>query len=129
MGVVTESAISVVALEGVETIDLPGGSWSRMLITGATVGGNVASLGYSVFRPGTALAPVSHETEEIAYVVNGSGRLDTDAGGIRFTAGDAIHIPASTWHAVVNDSDGDVVMVFGFPHPDYPPTERREAQG
>jgi hypothetical protein len=25
----------------------------------------------------------------------------------------------------VNDGDEDVVMVFGFPHPDYPPTERR----
>ncbi|MBS1679134.1 MAG: cupin domain-containing protein [Actinobacteria bacterium] len=119
-------AISVVPLAEVETIDLPGGSWSRMLITGSTVGGNAASLGYSVFRPGTELTSVSHETEEVAYVVSGSGRLDTDAGEVRFTAGDAIHIPAVTWHAVVNDSDADVVMVFGFPHPDYPPTERRE---
>lgn len=124
----SESAISVVPLEGVETIDLPGGSWSRMLITGSTVGGNAASLGYSVFRPGTAVAAVSHETEEVAYVVSGNGRLDTDAGEVRFVAGDAIHIPAATWHAVVNDSDADVVMVFGFPHPEYPPTERREAR-
>jgi quercetin dioxygenase-like cupin family protein len=125
----SESAISVVPLEGVETIDLPGGSWSRMLITGSTVGGNVSSLGYSVFRPGTVLTAVSHETEEVAYVVSGNGRLDTDAGEVRFAGGDAIHIPASTWHAVVNDSDADVVMVFGFPHPDYPPTERREGAG
>lgn len=121
--------ISVVPLEEVETIDLPGGSWSRMLITDATVEGNAGSLGYSVFKPGTAVASVSHETEEIAYVVSGSGRLDTDAGEVRFAAGDALHIPASTWHAVVNDSDADVIMVFGFPHPDYPPTERREAIG
>jgi quercetin dioxygenase-like cupin family protein len=44
---------------------------------------------------------------------------------VRFGAGDALHIPAGVWHAVVNDGDEDVVMVFGFPHPDYPPTERR----
>ena len=125
----SEGQVSVVPLEEVETIDLPGGSWSRMLITGAAVGGNVSSLGYSVFKPGTVLAPVSHETEEVAYVVSGSGRVDTDAGEVRFAAGDALHIPASTWHAVVNDSDADVVMVFGFPHPDYPPTERREGAG
>ncbi|MBS1881792.1 MAG: cupin domain-containing protein [Actinobacteria bacterium] len=125
----SQAGISVVPLEGVETIDLPGGSWSRMLITGAAVGGNVSSLGYSVFKPGTVLASVSHETEEVAYVVSGSGRLDTDVGEVRFTAGDAIHIPASTWHAVVNDSEADVAMVFGFPHPDYPPTERREGAG
>ena len=28
--------------------------------------------------------------------------------------------------AVANTGGEDVVMVFGFPHPDYPPTERRE---
>lgn len=123
----TAGAISVVPLEQVEAIDLPGGSWSRMLITEESVGGNAASLGYSVFKPGTAVSSVSHETEETAYVVSGSGRLDTDDREVRFGAGDAIHIPASTWHAVVNDSDEDIVMVFGFPHPQYPPTERREA--
>ncbi len=125
----TKAGISVVPLGEVEAIDLPGGSWSRMLVTGSTVGGNAASLGYSVFKAGTATSSVSHETEEVAYVVSGSGRLDTDAGEVRFGAGDALHIPGSTWHAVVNDSDADVVMVFGFPHPDYPPTERREEAG
>lgn len=119
--------ISVVPLAEVEAIDLPGGSWSRMLITAATVGGNVGSLGYSVFKPGTAVASVSHETEEVAYVVSGAGRLDTDADEVRLGTGDAVHIPPRTWHAVVNDGDADLVMVFGFPHPDYPPTERREA--
>lgn len=123
----SDGPISVVPLEGVETIDLPGGSWTRMLVTGLTVTGNTASLGYSVFKPGTVLPPVSHQSEELAYVVSGSGRLDTDDGEVRFDAGDAIHIPADTWHAVVNDTDEDIVMVFGFPHPEYPPTERREA--
>lgn len=123
----SNGSISVVPLEEVETIDLPGGSWSRMLITAATVGGNAGSLGYSVFKPGTAVGSVSHETEEIAYVVSGEGRLDTDSGAVRFGPGDALHIPASTWHAVVNDGDEEVVMVFGFAHPDYPPTARREA--
>lgn len=129
MGSVSKSAISVVSLGEVEPIDLPGGSWSRMLITAEQVDGNVASLGCSVFKPGTALTSVSHETEEIAYVVDGTGRIDTDAGEVRFRPGDAIHIPPSTWHAVVNDSNEDVIMVFGFPHPQYPRTERREDEG
>ncbi len=119
------AGISVVALESVEPIELPGGSWSRMLVTGERVDGPAASIGYSVFKPDSATASVSHETDEVAYVVSGSGRLDTDEGEVRFAAGDALHIPPGTWHAVVNDSDADVVMVFGFPHPDYPPTERR----
>jgi quercetin dioxygenase-like cupin family protein len=118
-------SIEVVALESVEPIELPGGSWSRMLVTEDRVGGNASSIGYSVFKPGSATGSVSHEIEEVAYVVSGSGRLDTDDGEVRFQTGDALHIPPGTWHAVVNDSDAEVVMVFGFPHPDYPPTERR----
>ena len=54
----------------------------------------------------------------------GAGELRLDDGAVGFRAGDALHIPAGVWHAVANTGDEDVVMVFGFPHPDYPPTER-----
>jgi quercetin dioxygenase-like cupin family protein len=118
-------AVGVVALGEVEPIELPNGSWSRMLVTAARVDGNASSLGYSVFTPGTELTPVRHETEEVAYVVAGSGELRLDGEAVAFTAGDALHIPAGTWHAVANTGGEDVVMVFGFPHPEYPPTERR----
>ena len=84
-----------------------------------------ASLGYSVFTPGTVLTPVCHETEEVAYVVAGRGELRLDDEAVPFAPGDALYIPAGVWHAVANTGDEDVVMVFGFPHPDYPPTERR----
>jgi quercetin dioxygenase-like cupin family protein len=117
-------AVTVVPLESAEPIELPQGSWSRMLVTGARVDGNASSLGYSVFTPGTALTPVKHETEEVAYVVAGSGELRLDDEAVPFHEGDAVHIPAGTWHAVVNSGDTDVIMVFGFPHPEYPPTER-----
>jgi len=117
--------VTVVRLGEVEPIELPGGSWSRMLVTGARVPDNRASLGYSVFTPGTVLQPVRHETEEVAYVVSGSGEIRLDDRSVPFREGDALHIPAGVWHAVANTGDEDVVMVFGFPHPDYPPTERR----
>jgi quercetin dioxygenase-like cupin family protein len=119
------SPVSVVPLDTVPDIELPNGSFSRMLVTGERAEGATASLGYSVFRPGTALGSVAHETEELAYVLSGRGRLQLDDGPVEFEAGQALHIPAGVWHAVVNDGDQDVVMVFGFPHPDYPPTERR----
>ena len=117
-------AVTIVPLESAEPIDLPRGSWSRMLVTGGRVDGNASSLGYSVFTPGTVLTPVKHETEEVAYVVAGSGELRLDGEAVPFGEGDAIHIPAGTWHAVANSGDIDVIMVFGFPHPEYPPTER-----
>jgi quercetin dioxygenase-like cupin family protein len=96
-----------------------------MLVTDGRVDGNAASLGYSIFTPGTELAPVRHETEEVAYVVAGTGEVRLDGDAIPFREGDALHIPADTWHAVANTGADDVVMVFGFPHPEYPPTERR----
>ncbi len=117
--------VVTVPLDEVEPIELPHGSWSRMLVTAERVEGNASSLGYSVFTPGTALTPVRHETEEVAYVVSGMGELRLDDGAVPFREGDAVHIPAGVWHAVANTGDADVVMVFGFPHPEYPPTERR----
>ncbi len=119
------STVSVVPLADVDPIPLPGDSWSRMLVTGDRVAGTVSSLGASIFTPGTELAPVRHETEEVAYVVSGAGELRLDDGAVAFGPGDALHIPAGVWHAVANTGDVDVMMVFGFPHPDYPPTDRR----
>jgi quercetin dioxygenase-like cupin family protein len=118
------AVVSVVALDDADPIELPRGSWSRMLVTSGRVEGNSSSLGYSVFTPGTVLTPVKHETEEVAYVVSGSGELRLDDSAVPFAEGDAVHIPAGVWHAVANTGDEDVVMVFGFPHPEYPPTER-----
>ena len=124
MGAVTE--VRAVALDDVPLIELPRGSWSRMVVTDQSVGGNSASLGYSVFTPGTATDPVSHETEEVAYVLSGSGELRLDDGAVPFKAGDGLFITAGMWHAVVNTGDEGVAMVFGFPFPNYPPTERRQ---
>jgi quercetin dioxygenase-like cupin family protein len=112
--------ITVRRLGDVDPVELPGGSWSRMVAKGES-----SSLGYSVFTPGCVLQPVRHETEEVAYVVAGSGELQLDDGSVPFTEGDALHIPAGLWHAVANTGEEDVIMVFGFPHPDYPPTQRR----
>jgi len=71
------------------------------------------------------LPAVRHETEEVAIVVQGQGELRLEDGVVPFDTGDGLHIPAGVWHAVANTGAEDVVMVFGFPHPDYPPTERR----
>ena len=37
----------------------------------------------------------------------------------------ALFIPAGVWHVVANPGTEPVTMVFVFPGPDYPPTERR----
>lgn len=124
MGAV-ERGVSVVPLEAVDPISLPMDSWSRMVLTEATVPGAHSSMGYSVFKPGTVTAMVSHTVEELAFVIAGHGELRLEGAPVRFGPGQGLHIPAGTWHAVAATSDQEVIMVFAFPHPDYPPTERR----
>ena len=120
------SAVKVVALEDVEPIALPGKSWSRMVLNDRSLTENSSSLGYSVFTPGCVTAMVCHETEEVAYVLSGAGELRLEDEVVVFAGGHGLFIPAGIWHAVANTGTEDVAMVFGFPHPDYPPTQRRE---
>jgi quercetin dioxygenase-like cupin family protein len=122
---VNPPSVTTVELQDVEPVQLPGGSWSRMVLNDSSLSGNASSLGYSVFTPGCVTAMVCHETEEVAYVLSGEGELRLDDDVVPFAAGQGLFIPAGIWHAVANTGSEDVAMVFGFPHPDYPPTQRR----
>jgi quercetin dioxygenase-like cupin family protein len=119
--------VQTVKLNEVDRVPLPRGSWSKMVLTDKSLSGNATSLGYSVFTPGTITPMVAHETEEVAFVLSGSGELRLDGDAVPFASGEGLFVPAGVWHAVANTGDEDVVMVFGFPHPGYPPTERRDA--
>ncbi len=120
------SRAEVVSLHDVDPVELPLGSWSRLLVTERTVTGNASTLGYSVFKPGLVAADLSHSVEELAFVVGGSGVIRLEDGQLEVHAGQALFIPAGVWHTVINAGDTDLTMVFSFPSPDYPPTQRRE---
>lgn len=120
------SRAEIVSLDDVEPVQLPQGSWSRVLISEHTVTGNGSAMGYSVFTPGMMTADLSHAVEELAFVVSGSGSIRLEDRDLQVRAGQAMFIPAGLWHTVVNDSAEDLVMVFSFPAPDYPVTQRRE---
>lgn len=64
-------AVRVVPMTEVEPIALPGGSWSRMVVTRTTAPETTSSLGYSVFKPGAVTPLVKHTVEELAFVVRG----------------------------------------------------------
>ena len=126
MGIVgKDTPVQIINMTNMEPIPLANDSWTRMVLTDKTVSGNGASLGYSIFRPGTVLSSVSHDVEELAYVIAGEGELRLENDVVTFGPHDALFIPPSTWHAVANTGDEELIMVFFFPFPDYPPTERR----
>lgn len=115
--------VTVVGLSDVDPVQLPNDSWSRVLISSSTVGANHSCLGYSVFTPGMATDDLSHEVEELAYVVSGSGELRLEDGIVPVSEGSAAFIAPKVWHTVVNTGDEDLVMVFAFTSSDYPPTD------
>lgn len=119
------SGVTVVPLEDVAPVDLPGGSWSKLLIDSNTVSGTATTMGFSTFAGHTATAHMRHEVEELAYVVSGRGVLVLDDGEVEMTAGTATYIPTGVWHTVANRDDDDLTMVFVFAYPEYPPTDRR----
>ena len=118
--------VRTVRLDGVEAIPLPQGSWSKKLLTRTTAGAEKCMLGVSNFKPGTVTSFLVHEEEELVYVVTGRGKIRLTDCDIPYAAGDGIYIPAGVPHAVVNDSEEEVMMVFAFSYPDYPPTSIKE---
>lgn len=118
--------VRIVKLDAVEAIPLPNQSWSKKLLTQATVGAKKCMLGVSSFKPGTVTALLIHEEEELAYVLKGNGKIRLEDRDIPYSAGEGIYIPPGIAHAVVNDGEEEVIMVFTFSYPDYPPTQKKE---
>jgi quercetin dioxygenase-like cupin family protein len=104
--------------------ELPGGSWVCELISGPTAGAERTCMGFSMWKPGASTAQMVHETEEIAYIVSGEGKLSIGDKYVSYKAGQGVLIPAGVPHGVVNDSAEDLTMVYIFAHGEYPPTKR-----
>lgn len=118
--------VAVMGWDDVDPVLLDGGSWSRVLVDSSTVPDTKTTFGYSSFAPRTVTSQMSHEVDELAYVVAGGGYLQLDDNQVRLSTDQACHIPAGVWHAVVNDHKSiSLLMVFAFAAPTYPDTERR----
>jgi mannose-6-phosphate isomerase-like protein (cupin superfamily) len=116
--------VKVVKLADGEKVDLANNSWSCPLITGESVGVKKAMLGLSTFTPGTDLPQMIHEEEELCYVLKGSGSITVNDEEVPFDAPCALFIPPGVPHGVRNNGSEDVVMVYVFSYPSYPPTEK-----
>jgi quercetin dioxygenase-like cupin family protein len=117
--------VSVVPLAEGKRTEIPGGHWVCELLSGPRNGAVGSMLGYSVWAPGASTKQLVHEVDELAYIVEGEGKLSIGKEFVSYKAGEAVLIPAGVPHGVVNDSDADMTMVYVFAHAEYPPT--REA--
>jgi quercetin dioxygenase-like cupin family protein len=114
--------VKVVGLEDGEKIDLVNRSVSRLLLTGKSVGAKKTMLGLTTFTPGSDLPQRVHEEEELCYVIKGRGSITVKDEEVFFSAPSALYIPPGVPHGVRNTGDEDVVMVYVFSYPGYPPT-------
>jgi quercetin dioxygenase-like cupin family protein len=117
--------VRVVPLAEGKRTDLPGGHWVCELLSGPRNGAVGSMLGYSVWEPGASTRQLVHEVDELAYIVEGEGKLSVGEEFVPYRAGEAVLIPAGVPHGVVNDSAAPMTMVYVFSSPEYPPT--REA--
>ena len=118
--------VKVVRLEqGIRTT-LPGGSWLIELLSKKTTGTKKMMLGFSTFKPGANTEKKIHTEEECAFIISGKGKITLKNGGIEFGPNSAVYIPPGVAHGVKNDGPDDVVMVYTFSYPGYPPTKMAE---
>jgi quercetin dioxygenase-like cupin family protein len=117
--------ISVVDLSEGRRTDLADGSWVCELVSGPLNGART-TMGFSTWKPGASTKQLVHETEEMAFIVSGEGKLSIGDKFVSYKAGQGVLIPAGVPHGVVNDSDQDMTMVYVFSNPEYPPTSAAE---
>lgn len=82
--------------------------------------------------PGYRSEPISHEGEELMFVLEGEVTSDVDGKHLVLRAGDSVHHPSSRRHALWNHSDRSATVLWVgtmdlFGEDDVPPEETKSA--
>lgn len=72
-------------------------------------------VGLLEFDPGDLEMPHQHSAEEVVYVLEGSLEMTIDARTVRAEAGQAVSVPANTWHHPKNVGAGTLRAVAFLP--------------
>ena len=96
--------MKIASLDRVESFVTKDGSFIRELHHT-----EAQSLAEATLEPGQATERHYHRaTEEIYFVIKGSGDMEVDGRTERVRPGDAILIPAGAWHTLVNDGTSEL---------------------
>ncbi len=87
----------------------------QFLIDKATAGSENLLVGWTVLPPGAMHDRHRHfHADEFWVVLSGSGVMYTDDGEAPAQQGDVVYTPRGHWHGFKNDTDQDVVLVWGW---------------
>jgi mannose-6-phosphate isomerase-like protein (cupin superfamily) len=97
------------SLSQAEPFTTKDGSTIRELLGLPTAAVRNQSLAEATLPPGGATQRHHHrETEEIYYIVEGSGEMEINGERAHVTPGDAILIPPGAWHEIRADAGGEL---------------------
>jgi mannose-6-phosphate isomerase-like protein (cupin superfamily) len=96
--------VKIASLDRLESFVTKDGSFIRELHHT-----DAQSLAEATLEPDQATARHYHRaTEEIYFVLKGSGEMEVDGSTERVRPGDAVLIPAGAWHTLVNDGTSEL---------------------
>ncbi len=99
----TPAPLLLVNRERASVINTPHGSEIRPLIDRTTAPIELCSLAEEILPPGAAVGRHHHHlTEEVYYILRGTGRMSVGAETRAVTGGDAIYIPRGATHTLEN---------------------------
>jgi mannose-6-phosphate isomerase-like protein (cupin superfamily) len=103
----------VVNRQQAAVIRTPHGSEIRPLVDRTTAEIELCSLAEEVLPPGAAVGRHHHTaTEEVYYILRGSGRMTVGDEERAVGAGDAIFIPRATTHTLANTGAEPLVLLL-----------------
>jgi len=106
------AAVHIRAYGRAEPFITADGSTIRELLGLPTAPVRNQSLAEATLEPGQATERHYHrESEELYYLIEGSGEMEVDGERALVTAGDAILIPPGAWHQIHADEDGPLCFL------------------
>jgi len=103
----------VVNREDAKILNTPHGSEIRPLIDRTTSDIELCSLAEEVLPVGKAVRRHHHlQTEEVYYILKGEGEMTVGDETQKVKAGDAVYIPRTNKHTLVNTGNEDMTLLL-----------------
>jgi quercetin dioxygenase-like cupin family protein len=110
-------AAAVIQPEERQEFELPGShGWVRLMIDGSTGARHLVQRVFR-FEPGHTPDLHNETSEDVMYVVSGSGSLDAAGASIELVPGTACWVPAGVGYHIENEGPHDLVMVSALSPP------------
>lgn len=103
----------IVSRDAAKILHTPHGSEIRPLIDRTTAPIELCSLAEEVLPPGATVGRHHHlATEEIYYILRGTGAMTINDETRTVNAGDAVYIPRQHTHTLINTGADDMILLL-----------------